>query len=395
MKKGWLMKFSLLSISLVLTSAGAISGNIPAMAKTFANEPLSSVEMLTTIPALMVVIFVLLSSFIAKKIGSKQTVILGLVIALVSGLVPVFSTNFTLILISRAGLGVGFGLFNSLAVSMISDFYDGDTRAQLIGFQSAFQGLGTAIMTYVAGQLLKTNWHITFWIYAIILPILVLFILFVPSPEKEGLHATTSDVAAKPVKQSTNLQVIGYVLFLFAVLVIYMAAQVKLALLLTTNGYGSATDASNIISLMSVGGMLAGFSFGAIFKLVRQYTIPFSLVLMALGFCCLTIANSVVLAGIGSVLVGVAFSLFVPYLFNQVSIVSPAGSATLSTSLLLVGSNLGSSMSPYGLALLSKLSGTTAVNGIFMVGGILLAIMAVVGFCFVLSRRNKHILKEG
>lgn len=393
MKKGWLMKFSLLSISLVLTSAGAISGNIPAMAKTFTNEPLSSVEMLTTIPALMVVIFVLLSSFIAKKIGSKQTVVLGLIIALVSGLVPVFSTDFTIVLISRAGLGVGFGLFNSLAVSMISGFFDGDTRAQLIGFQSAFQGLGTAIMTYVAGQLLKTNWHVTFWIYAIILPILVLFILFVPSPEKEGLQAQTK-VSGKPVKQSTNAQVIGYVLFLFVVLVIYMAAQVKLALLLTTNGYGSATDAANIISIMSIGGMLAGFAFGAVFKVVRQYTIPFSVVLMAIGFLCLALANNVILAGFGGILTGISFSLFVPYLFNQVSIVSPAGSATLSTSLLLVGSNLGSSMSPYGLALLSKLSGTTAVNGIFMVGSIILAAMAVIGFIFVLSRRNKQVLKE-
>ncbi|MFC6200616.1 MFS transporter [Lactiplantibacillus nangangensis] len=393
MKKGWLMKFSLLSISLVLTSAGAISGNIPAMAKTFTNEPLSSVEMLTTIPALMVVIFVLLSSFVAKKIGSKQTVVLGLIIALVSGLVPVFSTDFTVVLISRAGLGVGFGLFNSLAVSMISDFFDGDTRAQLIGFQSAFQGLGTAIMTYVAGQLLKTNWHVTFWIYAIILPILVLFILFVPSPEKEGLQAQTKS-SDKPAKQSTNVQVIGYVLFLFVVLVIYMAAQVKLALLLTTNGYGSATDAANIISIMSIGGMLAGFAFGAVFKVVRQYTIPFSVVLMAIGFLCLALANNVILAGFGGILTGISFSLFVPYLFNQVSIVSPAGSATLSTSLLLVGSNLGSSMSPYGLALLSMLSGTTAVNGIFMVGSIILAAMAVIGFIFVLSRRNKQVLKE-
>lgn len=393
MKKGWLMKFSLLSISLVLTSAGAISGNIPAMAKNFANEPLSSVEMLTTFPALMVVIFVLLSSFIAKKIGAKQTVIVGLVIALISGLVPVFSTNFMIILISRAGLGAGFGLFNSLAVSMIGEFFDGDARAQLIGFQSAFQGLGTAIMTYIAGQLLKTNWHVTFWIYAVILPILVLFILFVPQPEKEGRHVQDAETGTS-VKQSTNIQVIGYVLFLFVVLVIYMAANVKLALLLTTNGYGTATDASSIISIMSIGSMLAGFAFGAIFKVVRRYTIPFSLVLMAIGFVCLAVSHSVWLSGFGGVLIGMSFSIFVPYLFNQVSIVSPVGSAALSTFLLLVGSNLGSSMSPYGLALLGKLSGTTAVNGIFMVGGIILAIMAVVGLVFITSRRHKQILKE-
>ncbi|MQS75558.1 MFS transporter [Lactobacillus halodurans] len=389
------MRFSLLSISLVLTSAGAISGNIPAMAKTFSNESLSSVEMLTTIPALMVVIFVLLSSFIAKWIGQKQTVILGLVIALISGLVPVFSNDFTVILVSRATLGVGFGLFNSLAVSMISDYFTGDERAQLIGFQSAFQGLGTAIMTYVAGQLLKVDWHVTFWIYAIILPILALFILFVPSPKADV--DKKSGNSTKSVKQSTNLQVIGYVLLLFVVLIIYMGVQVKLALLFTSNGYGTATDAANIISIMSIGSMLAGFAFGTIFKVIRRYTIPVAMVLMAVSFFILSVSSSVVLSGVGGVLTGISFSLIVPYLFNQVSVVSPKGSATLSTSLLLVGSNLGSSFSPYGLAILGNLSGTNSVNGVFMAGGIVLAIMAVIGLVFVTSRNKnrKNVVKEG
>lgn len=391
MKKGWLMKFSLLSISLVLTSAGAISGNIPAMAKTFSNESLSSVEMLTTIPALMVVIFVILSSFIAKKIGQKQTVILGLIIALISGIIPAFSSNFTIVLVSRAMLGVGFGLFNSLAVSMISDYFTGDERAQLIGFQSAFQGLGTAIMTYVAGQLLKVNWHVTFWIYAIILPILALFILFVPSPEKKQ---SSNGGSNSEVKQSTNMQVIGYVLLLFVVLIIYMGVQVKLALLFTSNGYGTATDAANIISIMSIGGMLAGFAFGTIFKIIRHYTIPVSIVLMAISFFMLAISNSVVLSGVGGILTGISFSLLVPYLFNQVSVVSPKGSATLSTSLLLVGSNLGSSFSPYGLALLGNISGTNSVNGVFMAGGTVLAVMAIIGLVFV-TVRNKKVVKEG
>ncbi|CAJ2233635.1 MFS transporter [Companilactobacillus paralimentarius] len=391
MKKGWLMKFSLLSISLVLTSAGAISGNIPAMAKTFSNESLSSVEMLTTIPALMVVIFVILSSFIAKKIGQKQTVILGLIIALISGIIPAFSSNFTIVLVSRAMLGVGFGLFNSLAVSMISDYFTGDERAQLIGFQSAFQGLGTAIMTYVAGQLLKVNWHVTFWIYAIILPILALFILFVPSPEKKQ---SSNGGSNSEVKQSTNMQVIGYVLLLFVVLIIYMGVQVKLALLFTSNGYGTATDAANIISIMSIGGMLAGFAFGTIFKIIRHYTIPVSIVLMAISFFMLAISNSVVLSGVGGILTGISFSLLVPYLFNQVSVVSPKGSATLSTSLLLVGSNLGSSFSPYGLALLGNISGTNSVNGVFMAGGTVLAVMAIIGLVFV-TVRNKKAVKEG
>ncbi len=37
----------------------------------------------------------------------------------------------------------------------------------MIGFQSAFQGFGAALMTFVAGQLVQLGWQYTFLIYAI------------------------------------------------------------------------------------------------------------------------------------------------------------------------------------------------------------------------------------
>ena len=46
MKKDLLLKMSILSASLVVVSGGAIAANIPAMAKTFADVPLQTVEML-------------------------------------------------------------------------------------------------------------------------------------------------------------------------------------------------------------------------------------------------------------------------------------------------------------------------------------------------------------
>ncbi|HGM6079778.1 TPA: MFS transporter, partial [Enterococcus faecium] len=72
-----MMKFSLLSVSLILTSAGAVTSAIPSMSATYATRSLSAVELLTTAPSFMVTIFVLISSFIARKIGQKQTVIIG------------------------------------------------------------------------------------------------------------------------------------------------------------------------------------------------------------------------------------------------------------------------------------------------------------------------------
>ena len=68
-----MLKIALLSVSLLVASAPAINANIPAMSKAFPNVPLSTVELLTTISSMFLMISVLTSSFIARKIGYKQT----------------------------------------------------------------------------------------------------------------------------------------------------------------------------------------------------------------------------------------------------------------------------------------------------------------------------------
>ena len=60
---------SILSASLVVVSGGAIAANIPAMAETFADVPLQTVEMLSTIPSLFIIISVLMSNLFARYLG--------------------------------------------------------------------------------------------------------------------------------------------------------------------------------------------------------------------------------------------------------------------------------------------------------------------------------------
>ncbi|MBU3201094.1 hypothetical protein LL037_05525 [Clostridium estertheticum] len=94
MKNKLLIKISILSVSLMVASGAAMNANIPAMAKTFSNIPLSLVENLITIPSLFLMISVLISGFIARRIGYKKTILIGIGMVAVCGMVPVISSNF-------------------------------------------------------------------------------------------------------------------------------------------------------------------------------------------------------------------------------------------------------------------------------------------------------------
>ena len=388
-----MMKFSLLSVSLILTSAGAVTSAIPSMSATYATRSLSAVELLTTAPSFMVTIFVLFSSFIARRIGQKQTVIIGLVIASICGILPLFSQSYSIVLASRAGLGIGFGLINSLAVSMIAAFYHGDERASMIGFQSAFQGFGAALMTFVAGQLVQFGWQYTFLVYAISLPILILFVLFVPRPETTEIQVQGTASARQVIKTNPKMISISYGIFLLLIIVVYNAVSIKLATVLTTYSLGDETNAANILTIMQLASMAAGVCFGWLQAKAHRYMLTLSLLLMGIGFVLIASAMNLYVIGFGAILTGISFSLFIPYLFNQVSIQAPKHTESFNTSILLVGANLGTFIAPYGLLFLSFVSLGSKTLAVFVNGSTLLLISALVSVLVVYRTNRKTVIR--
>ena len=381
MKKEQVLKYSLLSASLLVGSAPAINANIPAMASAFDTIPLAMIEMLTTVPSLFLMISVLISSFIAKKIGYKQTASLGLLIVAVSGILPVFVSNFYLILISRAMLGFGIGLFNSLTVALVNSFYQGKDRAKMYGLQSAFEGAGGIFITFIAGQLLKIGWQAPFLAYAIAIPVCIVFIKFIPKV------ATANDISVDKnviVKENgfkkDNIMLISFIALLFVAASLYMTMGIKVSILITTAGYGNASDASLVIILLSLGAITAGTLFSKIIKIFKQLTPIIGLLILALAMFLIGISNSMIITLAGGFLTGFGFKIFMPYLIDRINN-SQIKNTPLATSLLLVGFNLGAFISPYSSIFMQNIALSDSLNSLFMVlsgGFICLAVVILV-----------------
>lgn len=132
-----LLKGSILSASLLVASGPAINANIPQIAAAFPDIPLATIELLSTIPSLFLMLSVLMSSFIANKLRIKRTIMIGLGLVMVCGFIPALINNFYLIVVSRALLGFGIGLFNSLLVILANYFYEGHERTAFYGLQAS------------------------------------------------------------------------------------------------------------------------------------------------------------------------------------------------------------------------------------------------------------------
>ena len=105
MNKKMILKIAILSCCLVTVSQNAIAGNIPAIAYTFKNVALSTIELMTTIPSLFVMLAILLNGFLAKRMNHKTSLLIGLLICGIGGIIPYFIKEVYIMLISRAIFG--------------------------------------------------------------------------------------------------------------------------------------------------------------------------------------------------------------------------------------------------------------------------------------------------
>ncbi|KAF6570539.1 MFS transporter [Paenibacillus polymyxa] len=378
-------KTALLSISLVLTSASAISAIIPMMLNQLPGVSSSLIESIVTIPSFSMMLFVLLSGPISSRLGKKNTILLGLLLVVIGGILPMLTTNITWILVLRLVLGAGLGMFNSLAVSLISDFFEGDERAQLVGFQSAVQGLGSSLATFVAGQLALIDWPFAFLCYAITIPIALLFFFIIPEPEREEPTVSTTGTGQKSGGMSLPVLGLGAALFLFMTFI--MIVYTKTGIMIAEKSMPNAGFLGTALTLFSLSTMIAGFLFGRIYKWFRNYAPFISSLLTATGFVLLWFAQNVTMVTVAMLIIGFSFALFIPYIFTILTKIVPKGSETISISIAMVGSNLGAFASPYVIKLVGVLSGNETASFSFLVSAIVFMIAALL--CLGIAIRGK------
>lgn len=381
----WRLPAALLSISILLTSANAVAGTIPLMAACFPTIPLSQIESLTTIPSLSVLIFVILSNPIAKRLGNKVTVLIGVFIVLLAGLMPTVVNSFWLILGSRFLLGAGIGLFNAQAYSLISSYYEGTQRQTMMGYEGSVNSLGNILMLLISSFLIGFGWRQVYLYYLIAIPIFILFWWGAPNDRHAADHP---DDQSTPVAQLSLGQLLRGRLMIYALLVLFsmMIMQtviVKISGLILTAGYGKIADGSIALAILGVANMIGGTLYGRIFKLIHRLILPIGLIIAAVALFALSYSQSLWLTYVLTMVAGLSTSLVGPYLFAGSAEIAGKGNETVASSILIVGINIGVFITPYALSGLGHLIGSDQPAPILAAVSVVLA--AIGGLTFLLK----------
>ena len=390
MKKNNIMvKITILLISVVQMGTNAISPVLSDIASAFPDASASTVQFLMTFPSLMVLFFSLISSVIAEKVAKKYISSFGCFLFCISGLLSfLMHDNLVTLFVFSGLMGIGIGLVVTMALSLVSDCFEGEERQNMMGLQSTAANFGAMAMTFASGILGAIHWHCSYLVYFIALPGAILSLMFLP----KVTQSNNEDKEIKKAKSSLldlvkKSDILLCCLMALLVTLLFNTIPTNLSMLLQEKGIGNAAQAGTAVTLLLLSGAIGGMAYGPLSKHLNKFTMVFGFTMLAIGqLICLT-AGNIVFVYVGCLIGGCAISTVMPQVTLDAAAKSD-GNTSGSSALVMAASNLGGFCAPFITILAKMLSGSNAVSSRFVLS-VILGIILIVFLSIFLSRKQK------
>nr|WP_258232209.1 MFS transporter [Streptococcus sp. zg-70] len=359
----------------MLVSAFSVSSALPSMLDYFHSYPAEQVELLISTPSFFVLLVLVLNRQLNWLLNERQMIVTGLLMMSMAGMLPQVLQGYGFVFLSRIFLGMGIGLINAKAISMISERYEGTERIQMLGFRGSSEVVGSAFLTMLVGQLIKFKWTYAFTIYSFALLVLLFYLFFVPNQIK-----SRQDQVQLGERLPVRFRYESARLALFAGwnVCISSCISLRVPLMVTQGSLGTASAASVILGLYQIVGIVSGLVFAPLLRRFGSRLLGLSY--LALGLSSLGIAFSSDLSVLAIAVLGAGFvnSVLMTAIFHQLAEEMPAPLLNSATAVVLIGCNLGGALSPYvlkGIGLIGE--SYSLIFSLFAISCLVFAIFAI------------------
>lgn len=384
--KSTLERASLLSLSLMMVSTFAVSPALPQMIAHFKGQgyTASQIERLIPISSFAILAILLLTPLINRLLKERAIIVIGLLLLSVGGSLPILLQSYPLLLTSRLLLGVGIGLLNARAINVISERFTGADRKRMLGIRGSMEVLGSALLTFFAGQLAELSWSLSFAIYGFGFLIMTMYLLFVPDSPQES----TVDVKRNHARLSGRqfLYLTGLAVYAGFIILVNSSATIRIPQIVAQLHLGTVAQSSILLSVMMIMGILAGMLYAPLTVFLGRFFQIGVTVIFALGCLILWGAHDWLFLTIGALLMGFFYSLAVTFAFHMVAEKIPLHLIATATTLVLLGCNVGGGSTALVLQFLTLFApAPTAVFGLYA----LLTLVIVLFLLVVLGQTKK------
>ncbi|EQM54761.1 MFS transporter [Lactiplantibacillus pentosus] len=377
-------RIGVLAVSSMGMAALAITPSYAAIAANFSLSN-TSVQMLTSLPNLfMMLAGLLIGKLTATKLNLKTLTLSAVVLVIIGGFLPLaFHTNFIFLLFCSCLVGLGQGACTNLSQVLISQMLPETERQSTMGLTTTFTNLGGIVFIMGGGQLAaNSGWVNNYWIYLFSLLILIVVITLVP------MHPAA--VSGNQQDTGEQIKLNKYVFYCafwgFCTLLLNNVLNNNISLFVVEEKLGATSQAALTSTISLIGGMLCGLIVGVIGKRFKYSSITISFILYGLSYLLIGFGHSLWLAFVGSFIVGAAMSIAMGQFPYLISISVGKNSVSMALGVYVAIYSIGGVVSPFVVNPLTKLVAGMGIN-VFVVSGIIALILGVI--CMGLQFQKK------
>ena len=344
--KQFLERASILALSLVLITSFSISSALPAMFDYYQGYPKEQIELLVSLPSFGIMIMLVLNGVLERLFPERLQISLGLLILSIGGTAPFWYQEYNFVFAMRILFGLGVGMINAKAISIISERYHGKTRIQMLGLRGSAEVVGASILTLVVGQLLSLGWTVTFLAYSAGFLVLILYLLFVPYGKEKK---ETKKKETETTRLTGKMKGLIFLLAVEAAVVVCTntAITIRIPSLMVERDLGDAQLSSLVLSIMQLIGILAGVSFSFFISLFKERLLLWSGITFGLGQIVIALSPSLGVMVVGSIVAGFSYSVALTTVFQLLSERIPAKLLNQATSFAVLGCSFGAFTTPF------------------------------------------------
>ena len=388
------------SISALTSLPGlAVSPILGDLTKIFPKATDLDIQMLTSLPSLLIIPFILLGGKLTEKVDFVRILKIGLWLFAASGILYLISNKMWQLIVVSALLGIGSGLIIPLSTGLISKYFVGTYRVKQFGLSSAITNFTLVIATAVTGYLAEVSWHLPFLVY--LLPLISILLV-------GHLKESQSDAAVKPSSQSTApsgqtaavdtggskygihiKHLLQIMLFYGVTTFIVLAVIFNLSFLMEKHHFSSG-NSGLMISLFFLAIMAPGFCLDKIVDELKERTKAYSLLSMAVGLARIWVAPIEWLIIPGCILVGLGYGIIQPMLYDKTTHTALPQKATMALAFVMMMNYLAILLYPFIIDFLQNLFHTQSQEFPFVFN----LLITIVTFFWAYLRRDTFLFND-
>lgn len=338
-------------------------------------------------PALIIVLTSLLASWLCKKMDKKVVLIAGAVFFAVGTLFGVVVVDPYYMAFMRTMVGIGAGIEQVVAVSMIADVYeDENERAKATGYYNATMSFVGIAYSYFAGILANSGaWQNAFKCYWAVIPMLVFLFLFVPSVKPgDGAKANQSSQKEPLGFRFWALEISWFIAnVLFSATVLYYVSSY-----VAENNLGDVAFTGMATSVKQIVGFVLCLFFGGIYSKLKRNTITISYFIAAVTLAIMVISPSKFSAVVIATICGCCYKLVFSYMYAHGFSLVPASRIDDSVGITTAVYGIGTFCSTYFATWLMGVMNTERVTDTWIVAIVLFIVLGAVEIALTVSEKK-------